>query len=194
MSYLRKFILSQNSESIKTNSQVLLKFWGDFHNFVWSSNKTFTSFQGNELTKFTTNIPSIIDFISDEFAETEHVQNLKTMLQTWHDIPKFLGITNIENVECYETELENFEQKVKKFYEVGANTFLTKNRIGDEETFYLHVLRYYIPYLSKITLQKHQLGIGIFTMQGYERRNRESKNCFKRFNNKRGNMVCQNMK
>ena len=83
---------------------------------------------------------------------------------------------------------------MNKLYQVGSHTILTKNQIGDEETFYLHVLRFYIPHLSKITLQKHQLGIGIFTMQGYERRNKESKQCFRRFTNKKGNMVCQTIK
>ena len=88
------------------------------------------------------------------------------MLQTWSDIPMFIGISNIESVEWYELQMLNYEKNVITMYAVGENTFLTTNHIGDEETFYLHVLRFYIPHLSKITLQKHQMGIGIFTMQG----------------------------
>ena len=115
------------------------------------------------------------------------------MLQIWHDIPKFLGITNVHNVEWYKSELLTFEQNVKQFYKVGASTFLTKTTTGDKETFYLQVLRCYIPHLCQITLEKHRLGTGIFTMQGYKRRNHESKNCFRIFTNKKGNMVTQNM-
>ena len=37
------------------------------------------------------------------------------------------------------------------------------------------------------TLQKHQMGLEIFTMQGFERRNKESKNTLQRFCNMKGN-------
>ena len=47
--------------------------------------------------------------------------------------------------------------------------------------------------IAKITFERHRLGVGIFTMQGYERRNKESKNTFKRFNNHKGNILVQNI-
>ena len=59
--------------------------------------------------------------------------------------------------------------------------------------FYWHVLRFCIPQIAKITYDKQCLGIGIFTMQGYERRNKESKNTFRRFNNRKGNVIVQNL-
>ena len=65
MGYLCTFILSQNSESLKKFSRLLLSFLSDFHGFVWSSNNSFSSFQGNELSKFTQNIPIIIQFLTD---------------------------------------------------------------------------------------------------------------------------------
>lgn len=172
------------------------KIWeSKFQQFVWDINKKFSSFQGNELALFVSNIPKIISFITSEFdCDVQHVRNLKEMLWLWHYIPKFLGITNIDNLELYNTHLLQFEDAIKRFYQVGSKTFLTDHTKGDSETFYLHVLRFYILHISKITLEKHQLGVGVFTMQGYERRNKESKNCFRRFNNRKGNMVTQNMK
>ena len=139
MAYLRKFILCQNSESINSFSTLLLTFWSEFHEFVWSSNKSFASFQGNELSKFNKNIPQIIVFLTEEFGDTQHLRNLIKMLHTWHAIPSFLGITNFDNVEWYENELLTFEKNVKTFYEVGSHTFLTNSVAGDKETFYLHV-------------------------------------------------------
>mmetsp|Transcript_23466 Transcript_23466/g.34112 ORF Transcript_23466/g.34112 Transcript_23466/m.34112 type:complete len:143 (-) Transcript_23466:41-469(-) len=41
---------------------------------------------------------------------------------------------------------------------------------------------------------EHGVGLGVFTMQGYERRNKESKNTLKRFTNHKGNILVQNMK
>ena len=81
-----------------------------------------------------------------------------------------------------------------KIYNAGAKTVLTHNTVGDRETFYMHVLCYYVPQLAKRTYDKYGVGMGVYTMQGYERRNKESKNTFRRFNNNRGNVVVPNLK
>jgi hypothetical protein len=57
-----------------------------------------------------------------------------------------------------------------------------------DESLYVHKLGYYMPVHVKITFERHRLVIGIFTMQGFERRNKESKNCIKRFST--GNRNC----
>ena len=62
------------------------------------------------------------------------------------------------------------------FYDVGAKSVLTNNNEGDAETIYMHVARYYIPKLARELFEKYGVGIGIMNMQGYERRNKESKN------------------
>ena len=57
--------------------------------------------------------------------------------------------------------------------------FLTKKETGEDKTFYFHSLRYYLPKIVQDAWTKHSVGIGMFTMQGYERRNKESKACCK---------------
>ena len=83
-----------------------------------------------------------------------------------------------------------------KFYKAGRTTFLTKTpeNEGDDETFYLHVLRCYLPKIAKQTLEDFNLGLGVFTMQGFERRNKESKHTLKRFSNKIGNVLQANLR
>ena len=100
---------------------------------------------------------------------------------------------NAESV-MYEQQIATFEQNTKLFYECGGKTFLTKSMLGDHETFYCHVLRCYLPKHAKQTWEDHKLGLGIFNMQGFERRNKESKNTLRRFTNKKGNMALQNLK
>ena len=91
--------------------------------------------------------------------------------------------------------MDDFESNVRKFYSVGGKSFLTKcGSTGDDETFYMHVLRYYIIMIARKIFRKHTLGVGIYTMQGYERRNKESKNTLRRFNNNKGNIVATNLK
>ena len=89
----------------------------------------------------------------------------------------------------YLGKIEQLKTDVKKCHEHGKDTFLTKTMIGDKENFYMHCLRYYMPQLAERMWQKHRVGLGIFTMQGYERRNKESKNTLKRFTNSRGNVL-----
>ena len=77
-----------------------------------------------------------------------------------------------------------FKANAKEFYRIGAYSFLSKEYCGDQETIYSHCLQFYIPMIAKGTLKKHGLELGIFTMQGFEHRNKESKTCFIRFTNK----------
>ena len=94
----------------------------------------------------------------------------------------------------YLREIETFKFNVKEFYSAGLRTFLSSpSQNGDDETFYMHCLRYYVPKIALETYETHKCGIGIFNMQGFERRNKESKNCLKRFSNNSGNVVINNI-
>ena len=91
---------------------------------------------------------------------------------TENELCTLLHITNIVDVDMYTTSLHDFEEAVKTFYEFGSTTLLTKTRSGDEETFYMHVLRFYIPVIDQNTVSNHRLDVGVFTMKGFERQNR----------------------
>ena len=92
--------------------------------------------------------------------------------------------------------LDRFESNINEFYRCGTETFLSGkgNDIGDEETYYLHALKNYIPKHARQIWDTHKCGIGVFTMQGFERRNKESKNIMRRFNNKKHNICSQILK
>ena len=96
----------------------------------------------------------------------------------------------------YLPQLQQFKEDVEDFYDVGGRTFLVKDGNPNEstETFYMHVLRYYIPEIALETYQKHQTGVGVYNMQGFERRNKESKDCLKKYSNKKGNYCINNIK
>ena len=48
-------------------------------------------------------------------------------------------------------------------------------------------------YIIKDTWEKYRLGVGIFTMQGFERRNKESKFTLQHHTNNKGNIIIQNL-
>ena len=70
-----------------------------------------------------------------------------------------------------------FESDVRSLFKHGKVTFLLHENVS----FYFHCLRFYLPQIARHTFDNHGLGLGIFTMQGYERRNKESKNTINRF-------------
>ena len=194
--HLRKILLNQSTEVIDNFcSEVLRKFWNDYHLYVWRNKKNFSSFVGNEIAVFVANIGLIQDFFQENLVETNEIKDFRKALGLWKKIFKFLSITYID-CDTYLKKMDQFEVDLKKFYDVGSRTFLSTHGTenGMEETFYCHALRYYIPDIARITYERHSLGVGIFNMQGFERRNKESKNCMKRFTNNKGNVVVNNMK
>ena len=90
---------------------------------------------------------------------TDHVHNVIKGLDLWKKIVQFLTISSIEDLQMYEQKMEEYKLLVKQMYDVGTKTFRTsKNDIGKEKTFYMHVFRFYIPTIAKITYKKHGLG------------------------------------
>ena len=58
----------------------------------------------------------------------------------------------------------------------------------------MHALRHYNIKHAQDTWTKYKLGVGIFTMEGFERRNMESKQVVRNHTNKKGNIILQSAK
>ena len=174
---------------------ILKSFWNEYHIFIWKNRKNFSSFLGNELALFTGNVSKITAFMKETIVPSSQVSDIVTGLSLWVSIFKFLGYTHISMSESqYLRQIDLLTADLKSFYDVGKRTFLSSPaHKGEDETFYMHVLRYYVPRTALQTYKNHNCGIGVFNMQGFERRNKESKNCLKRFSNNSGNVVINNM-
>ena len=84
--------------------------------------------------------------------------------------------TKAEQDECednYNKLLISMKNTIRQFYVHAAKSFMTKVDTGDKETFYMHALRHYTMKHAQDTWSKYKLGVGIFTMEGFERRNLE---------------------
>ena len=166
--------------------------------------KTIDLLARKKILAFIWDIPNVVQFLHEKFQENEYLQSVMKCLELWKDISQFIHMTTVidrgqsqileqERREWYELKIQKFERNVKCFYLHGAKSLLTKSIIGDQENFYMHVLRYYIPTIVHDTWGKYELGVGIFSMQGFERRNKESKNTLKRFTKNKGNILKKNM-
>jgi len=216
MANLRTCIGKEDQETIDLFESHLLKSPGNpdgffklSHLVVWSLNKKFDCFTGAELGLFSENAAALADWMekSDNISSDESLEftSLCTALRCWTRINAFLTIAVVQpsdNVTvnssvlydgAYFNSMRYFEEDVKTFYEAGKHSFL-QGRGGTieygGETVYLHTLRFHTPRLMRKIWKKHGLPIGCFTMQGFERRNQESKRIYRTHYNKRMHKCC----
>ena len=190
MDTLGKFMLVQSTEIQCKFSHLLSEIWSDYLVLQWNLGRSMSVLMVKNALLSSKNNPKIVKFLKDNLEETQTLNDVCKGLLLWEQISPFLVITSISDIDKHEKLQVQFINNLKRFYVIGGRTFLTKNADshGDNKTFYSHVLRNYLPEISKQTLKDHNLGLCIFTMQGFESFNKESKNCFKRFCNYRGNI------
>ena len=143
-------------------------------------------------------IPEVIEFIEDELEETEIKKHIKIILSSWMKISKIISITYINNTEEYEHTMLKYSRLIKQYDLAATHTIFCPKNSKEEETenenYYSHVLICYTEKIMRLTYQKYRMGMGILSMQGHERRNKESKNCATRFSNKKHNLCIQTIK
>ena len=122
----------------------------------------------------------------------------KALLQAlplWSSLSDFVLKAKIEDGEDYLQQVDNFETQVKQFYLYGKDSFLTNRygTIGGAESTYMHILRFNIATFARQCYRDHKLGIGIFSVQGFKRRNKESKFFYEHHTNCKGNIPQQTL-
>ena len=195
MNCLRLFVLKQSSNFIKSfTNEVLRSFMTDFLVYCWNNKLKFSVFKGNDLFTFVSYNNKIIEFLQEHLTQTDELKNICLGLRQIRPIIKFMTKTYIKTEDDYKKDLSFFKKDLEVFYEAGKGTYFRKEA---DESFYMHCLRFYMPKIAEITFDRHKLGLGIFTMQGFERRNKESKNTIKRFsttNRKSKSLMKNNLK
>ena len=107
-------------------------------------------------------------------------------------------MTYISNQEEYKQSLRACEEDVKMLYKYGAASFLSKKKSsfddqGMDKTLYFHCVQFYMPRITHETFEEFQLGVGIFNMQGFEQRNKESKMMMQQHCNHQRQLICANL-
>ena len=125
---LQKFMLDRSYKHIQQfKVKVLSKFWNQFHLFVFANNKSFASFQGNELGRFIVNIPAINEFLTTTFDETVYLKELMGVLALWKTMFAILGKTRIDDcggVNGYNTMIDSYVSNAIELFKVEAHSFL----------------------------------------------------------------------
>ena len=94
--------------------------------------------------------------------------------------------------------MDSYSILIKNFAAAAKHTIFSPGSVKESEekneNYYCHVLIAYSEAIMQSTYENFRLGLGIFSMQGIEQRNKELKTYASRFSNKRGNLCQQTIK
>ena len=113
----------------------------------------------------------ILDDIKSEKGDVPRGEYARNMIRVLNVFPKIVLFTKkieIDDGEDYQSAINDFKTNVESFYEYGKN-ILFNNGDNQGETSYAHVLRFYMPKIAQETFDRHDVPLGVYSMQGYER-------------------------
>ena len=79
-----------------------------------------------------------------------------------------MRISKVTDYNQYEKDIIQFKSNLINYQKAAAKTTHTNQTLGNNESFYAHVLfAYYLKLVDQLW-KEYRVGIGIFTLQGYE--------------------------
>ena len=214
MNYVRKMLEGDYEALDKFSSFLMktLKSWKSFQITPWLNNDGCSKLRGEhtkEFTKYTHEICTTLKTLRNN----RHCHAFCDALYAYEKIHCFISFVIIDDyitanaflgedgIFTKDTDRESigermiaeFEQLTSKLYSAGMLTFLTDRVPGDHETFYAHVVKWYFPQILKRTYNNYGLGLGIYTMEGFESINYMTKRLIRDHTNRRGNICAQTL-
>ena len=181
------------------NNESVFRFfdelWGNtFYSNQFRNNEVCSRIDGSHISKLIRNISSLVALLRNEYEETTYLVNLCDMLLLLPRLNKFWKTVDIESRNVYLQQIEQYKIDIDLFYDYGSKSILTNTVLGDGETFYFHVAKHHVPIIAHDTLDKFNCGVGLWTMQGFEHRNKQSKFVYSHKTNGKGNCCMQVLK
>ena len=213
--YARR-LLEGNFDAVDKFSSFLLSLKGfqSFHVTPWLNNESNSRLKGEHTKSLTKNTHRACSLLKS-LLRSEKCDAFCDALYNFEKVSCFLSFTLIDDYETANVFLNNnstneftestpketighamiieLEQLNSQLYNNGIKTFRSDRVHGDLETFYSHVLRWYLPDIIKCVYAKYKLGPGIFTMEAFEAMNFSTKNVLRNKCNHKGNVCAQTM-
>ena len=211
--YCRKMLEGdyESLDSFATFMISTLKSWRNFQISSWLNNDGISRLKGEHTKDFTRSTHKLCqklktlvnsqvcnDFCEALYAyEKVHCFMSFVIIDDYETANAFLGRNEFsaqsEKQAIGEKMIETYNCLAKQLYSYGMKTFLSDRVHGDRETFYAHAVRFYFPQILKKTYRKYGLGLGIFTMEGFEAINYFTKRMIRDHTNRKGNICAQTM-
>ena len=180
------------------NDDVFMHFENLWENTYYSSQfkngEVCSRIDGSHVKKFFERVNGLVDVINNAYASNTCIKNFTELLKLLPSLYAFWTEVTIESYDSYKEKIETYINNINLFYKYGRDTIFTNTYVGDGETFYLHCAKFHVPRIARDALEVLGCGVGIWTMQGFEHRNKESKCVYSNKTNGKGNCCKQVLK
>ena len=220
--YVRKLV-EGNSRNLTVFGSYLrnLKYWDSYVVDPWEANDSLQRLKGKHTKEFVQKTSEIVVLLKrlmpgsriDDFARCmvsfQSLYNILSMVfideydtaigvlkggsQTTQQLASTIN-RDSSKTDIFQAILSKYKQEAQILYDSGHKTFMTRTVRGDRETFYLHTIRNYIPHFLKLTYERHQVGVAIFSMEAFEYKNFTSKRVVLHRTNRKGNICMQSLR
>ena len=188
-----------------------LKSWRDYAISPWLTGDGVSRLKGFHIIEFVKRTNDITALLSSICLPHE-VEHINTAFKAYEKMSKILSFVFIDEYEAVKDFLqdsllngslpkeqianymsETYKKYAKEFYNAGIKLFMTNAIVGDGEIFYIHNLSFYMPSIIEDTYKKHKLGPGVWSMEGFEYKNTQSKRAVYTHSNRKGNLPAQSL-
>ena len=188
-----------------------LKNWGDYEISPWLTGDGVTRLKGVHIKQFVKQVDDVTTMLS-ALCLPHEVKEINIALQAFAKVSKILSFVFIDDYDDVKEFLSDsplnksspkeeiasaivkaYKKYAKEFYDAGMKSFMTTSTMGDGETFYVHNIVFYMPSIIEDTYKKHKLGPGVWSMEGFEYKNAQSKRAVYIHSNRKGNLPAQSL-
>ena len=191
-------VLRQHIDRYSSNDAMFDYFDALWENTFYSNQfrycEVLSRVDGSHVMKFIKDVNNLVSLIKTEYEHSAYLNHMCQLLLLLPILSKFWKKVEIESYSSYMEDIIEYENNINKFYYHGSFTIFTNTTLGDGETFYCHISKHWVPRLAKWTVNNLGCGIGLWTMQGFEHRNKQSKYLHARKTNGKGNCCVQVLK
>ena len=149
---------------------------------------------GHHVSLFAKKVNNLVVIMQAEYEENDYLKHYKEVLKLLPKVMSFWKKVYVDSPVSYVLSITEYENNMMLFYHHGSFGLHTNSTLGDGETFYSHVAKHYVPRMARWTLEHLGYGVWLWTMQGFEHRNKESKHVHAHKTNGKGNCCMQVLK
>lgn len=188
-----------------------LKSWGDYEISPWLTGDGVARLKGVHIKQFVKQVDDVTTMLSSlclphevkhinialkAFAKVSKILSF-IFIDDYDDVKEFLSDSQLNKSspkeEIASAIVKSYKKYAKEFYDAGMKSFMTTSTMGDSETFYVHNIVFYMPSIIQDTYEKHKLGPGVWSMEGFEYKNAQSKRAVYTHSNRKGNLPAQSL-
>ena len=127
-------------------------------------------------------------FLLTELEGIRKINKILKLLYYYPLIYSFIRISAIKDKDKYERDIVIFKSNLMLYQEAASKRILVNYTVRDNESLHSYIMFYYYLKLIGWLWKSYKVGIKIFSLQRFKRRNKELKNAARHFYNGKHNI------